>query len=188
MTARRVLGEITNIASNTGKQPLQAKERNVPAKSGGSESDLIEQCSAKILDLWKMFVTDHGSYSPSLSQLATGFIQEVLLNLTQAFWTIVTWTWTALRVLTTGCCHLHPARSGHIWHTSRHQPWLREATIWTPTETFPWSFLIVAPPRVKQGLFKPRPEWSSPRNTRTLGFEWVWSWCSCRLFEVTSKA
>lgn len=72
MTARRVLGEITNIASNTGKQPLQAKERNVPAKSGGSESDLIEQCSAKILDLWKMFVTDHGSYSSSLSQLATG--------------------------------------------------------------------------------------------------------------------
>lgn len=68
MTTRRVLGEITNIASNTGKQPLQAKERNVPAKSGGSESDLIEQCSAKILDLWKKFVTDHGSYSSSLSQ------------------------------------------------------------------------------------------------------------------------
>jgi len=72
MTARRVLGEITNIASNTRKQPLQAKEQKVPAKSGGSESDLIEQCSAKILDLWKMFVTDHGSYSSSLSQLATG--------------------------------------------------------------------------------------------------------------------
>ena len=72
MTTRRVLGEITNIASNTGKQPVPAKERNLPAKSGGSESDLIEQCSAKILDLWKMFVTDHSSYISSLSQLATG--------------------------------------------------------------------------------------------------------------------